>query len=283
MWDFTNHVRAAWVLQQGWSLQANAARSAIERFNFLSLSLLATGAAFGSLGTVLELTGVREVTAAVIAASALGAAGAIQLHVHSASGPSRLTTGRSIAEELKSDIYLYLTGVAHYVRHSFEDDFVSNLQYLTYRAHSAGLSINTYDHLADEMPIPDIHDFDSYVARRAVPQMNWLRERIPHLIRMSKRAMRIQITAICAGVILAGVTPVLDSTVSAAGGAVATVLAAIAGQVGSTRYERIADIYAASAENLAEYVDAASTPGDRSWQAAVVLKVEAAIASSNRQ
>ncbi|WP_018549387.1 DUF4231 domain-containing protein [Streptomyces sp. LaPpAH-108] len=103
-----------WRAQSVWSRAADRAKAAIERSRTATLCAVVAAAVLGTAAS--QLMSLSPVTGRVLAFLALLAAGTAPLTAAGAS-PDRVrdwTVLRSVSEELKSQVYVYLAGAAQY-------------------------------------------------------------------------------------------------------------------------------------------------------------------------
>jgi hypothetical protein len=189
----------------------------------------------------------------------------------------RWTGARAASETLKAEVFRYRAGVAPY--DDPDRDRVLSDQVDAVQTKAGQLVVDQQQTRAGNAALPQVHDFDSYVERRAKDQLTWHRDRIDgHL----KAAARIRYAATAVAAVLGGVAAFLDTKGLALWiGAATTVGAAFAAHLSATQRDRIAASFAATADRLDLLIRRLSANPDAATRASFVADVESTLTAQN--
>jgi hypothetical protein len=135
---------------------------------------------------------------------------------------------------------------------------------------------------ADNHALPQVHDFDSYVQRRAKDQLIWHRDRIDGHLKAATRIRYAELAATAVAAVLGGVAAFLDTKGLALWiGAATTVGAAFAAHLSATQRDRIAAGFAATADRLDLLIRRLPATPDAADRASFVADVESTLAAQN--
>jgi hypothetical protein len=229
-------VDSAWEHQSVWSQTANLLKARIDRLRSVMLGLGVASAVLTTLGT--QVASISSEVGKALALSAGVAVGLVPL-VRARLGRdavSRWTRARAVAEELKAEVYPFLAGVAPFRG----ADRAAVLADRTHRVQddAADLLVHTAGVDAKPRELPAVHDVDSYVEIRIVPQIRWYHDRAQGLARRLRVARQVEVGFSVLGVVLAAVAATLEATAAAAWVAVVTtVTAAVSSHAAASRWE----------------------------------------------
>ncbi|MEU9398828.1 DUF4231 domain-containing protein [Streptomyces sp. NPDC048242] len=197
-----------WRAQSVWSRAANRAKAAIERSRTATLCAVVTAAVLGAATS--QLMPFSPVTGRVLAFLALLAAGAAPLAAVGAS-PDRVrewTALRSVSEELKSQVYVYLAGAAQY-RAPGARDTELRARTNAVLADAAGLDHALAGIEPAVRPLPPVADIADYAEHR-------LRRQLEHYYRPKAREMAARARLVERwGQVLAGISVLLGAVAGA--------------------------------------------------------------------
>jgi hypothetical protein len=225
-----------WAQQSVWSQAANRLRVGIGRARATALGLTIAGAVLSTLAT--EATSLSTVAGKVLAVAA-GAAVALAPIARSQLAPASVgdwTRARSVSEGLKSDLYTYLAGGRPYQGEDRNAQLTARTgQVLT---DAADLIRYTTGLRPVDRPLPAVHDTDSYLKMRLVPQWEWYTTRAVGLKTKLAWVKWVQFGLSLLAAILGALAATLAATAPAAWIAVATTVSvAITAYAAGSRYE----------------------------------------------
>ncbi len=229
-------VESVWSRQSVWSQTADLLKARIDRLRSVMLALGVASAVLTTLAA--QVAGLSSAAGKVLALAAGVAVGLVPL-VRARLGRdavSRWTRARAVAEELKAEVYPYLAGVAPFRA----ADRGVMLAERTNRVQEDAVDLLV--HTAVVQPVsremPAVHDVDSYVRARLVPQIAWYQDRAHSLASRLARARRVEVALSVVGVVLAAVAATWAINAAAAWVAVVTtVTAAVSSHVAASRWE----------------------------------------------
>jgi len=225
-----------WREQSCWSRTANRMKQHIERARLVALVLVVLVAVLGSAAGA--LTEAQPTTARVLAAiAALGAALLPTLRpAWSGSNLRDWTRARSVAEALKSEVYLWLARAGDY-RH---DQDASRLQDRTDKMRGDGADMLRYRHgiEPEQRALPAVHDLPTYFAVRVTAQIdNYYLSKADRLQTSLRWFRRVEIVLGVAGAVLGVAAALVGASFASWIAVIATIGTALAVHVSSTRYE----------------------------------------------
>jgi hypothetical protein len=219
----------AWEQQSVWSLVANRLKRDLQRYRIRVLTLSVIGAVLSAAAVIAGLdSGVGKVLAA-LGGAAMGLAALDRARVGK-DAVQRWTRARSVAEELKSEVYLHLTGVSTKPLDQQIDalaDDASDLAPLT-----LGVAPTARE-------LPAVRDLDSYVRHRLVDQIDsYYRPKAAELQRKSDRIRTAQQWLAGIGVVAAAAAAIWETGAVAVWVPVLTTIgAALAAYGAAERYD----------------------------------------------
>ncbi|MGW4197750.1 DUF4231 domain-containing protein [Streptomyces sp. NPDC005004] len=197
-----------WRAQSVWSRAANRAKAAIERSRTATLCAVVTAAVLGAAAS--QVLPLAPVAGRVLAFLALLAAGTAPLTAAGAS-PDRVrrwTALRSVSEELKSQVYVYLAGAAQYRSPETRD------AELRARTNAVLADVGTLDRALGDLepavrPLPPVTGIADYAEQRLRRQLEQYYR--PKARKMAARARLVERW----GQVLAGISVVLGAVAGA--------------------------------------------------------------------
>ena len=265
----------AWSAQLRWSQIADAAHATIDRRRIGNLALLIAAAAAGALGGLIDHTVTQRVCAAV-AAGLLALAAALQ-QLLSEEAISRWIDTRLASERLQGAVYRALVagdgaGNADELRRSLDEV-----------TEEAGDHLVAFEEtVADDVPVPDIHDLDSYIAGRAREQAAWHRRKLGELRARGRMLRQIEFALTVLGVIASAIAAATEvSRLAAVVTLLTTAAAVVAAHIGATKYERVAAGYARTTNRIERAIHRLPDAPSEEQVAMFVDEVENVLAQQN--
>ncbi|MCX0269643.1 DUF4231 domain-containing protein [Nocardia zapadnayensis] len=256
-------------------------KHSIDRARAMGLTLGIVGAVAGTAAA--QVMPWHSAVGRALALLAAIAVGIVPLTVNNA-GPQQIRDWirlRSVAEQLKSQVYLYLVGAAPYRGSDTSELLVDHADRVI--ADAGDLARHTSGLTAHVRPLPPVTDIASYLDERVRGQAdNYYRPRAAEMNRRQRRIHRLELALTAVAVVLGAVSTAFQAGWAAAWVAtVTTMTAAVSAHIAATRYayqELEFSRTAAELENLAARYDLGqATEGDD----IVVERCERAIATQN--
>jgi cell division protein FtsB len=272
----------AWQRQSVWSQTADALKSEASRVRGARLVLTVTAAVLAlSASQVKAVSGPASLVLAVAAALMLTAVGLLRGRAN-VEQVRRWTRARSVAEALKTDVYLFLAnpdgGELAERERRLEADVqrmereVGDLQRYTEGIH------------AKDRPLPEVHDMASYLdVRVRRGQLEDYYERKARLMRQRLRQMKIiEVTLALVAAALAALATV-SADVSAWAAVITTAAGAVAAYAAAERFEYLWIEYSRTASELRRLLDRrTAVDGRRLSDAELVKECEGVISVQNQ-
>jgi len=273
-------LEGVWQRHRQWSIAASAGRARLDTFRRINLALLVVGAVFGAVAAQPGWPGGVTRGAAGVAFVALAVAGVLQQQFLNADQVARWTGARAASETLKAEVFRYRAGVAPY--DEADRDRVLSDQVDAVHAKADKLVVDQQRTRADNRALPEVHDFDSYVERRAMEQLTWHRDRIDGHLKAAARIRYAEFAATAVAALLGGVAAFLDTKgLTLWIGAATTVGAAFAAHLSATQRDRIATGFAVTADRLDQLIRRLPANPDAATRASFVANVESTLAVQN--
>jgi hypothetical protein len=270
----------AWARQRQWSIAADAGRDRIRRRRQLNLVLLILGALAGAVAAVTAWPPVTTI-AATIATLALTGAGAVQKRWLTGQELNRWAKARAASEAVKTEVYRYLAEVGPYAGPDRDTALVKALDDAQDPAQDLLVDLHTTT-VTDNKPLPEVHDFNTYVEKRAAAQANWHRSRIGHHQKAASRIRAAELAATVIAAVLSALTATGVIDLAAWVGAATTIAAALAAHLAATRHDRIAGSYAATTEHLDRLIQRLPPNPDPAAATTFVDAVERVLTAQNQ-
>ncbi len=230
-------VANAWARQRVWSQTANRLKKGIVRAQTTSLALGILAAVTGVAS--LQLSGTNAAAGRVLGAVAGAAAGLVPLVRRGADTDhiADWTRARSASEDLKSEVFRHLVGSSI----DRSDERGRRLAQRTGEIMSATADLlrHAVGVVADDKPLPSVHDIESYLEHRVRAHINDYYR--PTAARYHRQMVRFR----QAGALL-GATGVVFGVLAGAGGldalspwvaVVTTVAASLSAHIAASRYD----------------------------------------------
>ncbi len=219
----------AWEQQSVWSQVANRLKRDLQRSRIRVLTLTVIGAVLSAAAVVAGLDSGAGKVLAALGGAAMGLAALYRARIGK-DAVQQWTRARSVAEELKSEVYLYLTGVGQQRLDEQIDalaDGAADLAPL-----KAGVSPKGRE-------LPPVRDFDSYIRDRLVAQIEtYYRPRAAELQQKSDRIRAAQQWLAGVGVMAAAAAAIWETDAVAVWVPVLTTIgAALAAHGAAERYD----------------------------------------------
>jgi hypothetical protein len=240
----------AWQEQGRWSLAASRLKAKLDRARAVALGLTVTGGILGALAVQFEtISDSMSRSLAVLAGVAMACVPFVQRATTTAA-ISKWTRVRSVSEGLKTEVYGYLAGSSRYRVADRDRELRARTRAIVSNAPDIRSEAATVE--IDELPIPEITDVDSYVAKRLDPQIDGYYR--PNAAKYQRRLLDLRRAGLATGLVGA-----LLGVAAGAGGVarasiwvpVATTLAAAVGaHIAAGRYERMIIEYLRTADQL---------------------------------
>ena len=211
-------------------------RAGIGRARTVALGLTIGAAVLSTLATqAASLSSLAGKALAVTAAVAIGLVPVARSQLVSVSVKD-WTRARSVSEGLKSELYTYLARTGSYQGSGRDDQLTARTQQVL--ADAADLLRYTTALQPAVRPLPAVHDAQSYLTVRLMPQLDWYSARARGLQAKLTRVRYVQLALTVLGVVLAAVAATLEVTAAAAWIAVATTVSvAVTAYAAGSRYE----------------------------------------------
>ncbi|MGH3779110.1 MAG: DUF4231 domain-containing protein [Pseudonocardiaceae bacterium] len=253
-------VEELWRQQSIWSQTANRMKASIGRARAAALTLTVGGAMLATLAT--RLPAGEAMASSVLAVAAAVGVGLVPV-LRPRYGGRVLrdwTRVRSVAEALKSEVYLYLAGAGDYRG----EDRDSRLKVCTDQARQEAVDLlrHTVDIEPVHRTVPDVNDYGSYLRVRVDGQVNgYYRPKARQLRARLRQYRRVELVLAAAGVVLGALAASFaEWGLSAWIAVVTTISASVAAHVGAARYEYQLIEYLRTADELSRLRrDAAAT------------------------
>jgi len=272
----------AWRCHRQWSLAAEAAKPRLNNWRKGNLALLVIGALAGAAAAT-GWGGTGGTRASATGATlALALAGLIQANALNADQTARWTRARAASEALKAEVFRYLVRVDPYAGPDRSAVLKAQLAVVQSRANPAQL-VDQQNTKSDSSPLPTLRSIAEYVTLRAQHQADWHREQIGVQAGRGRTLRIFQLAATGMGVTFSALTTAVPSwQLSIWTAAATTIAAAIGAQVSATRYQRVAEAYAVTTDQLdrliAGFDPTVATPDE---QTLFVTEVERVLANQN--
>jgi conflict system pore-forming effector with SLATT domain/uncharacterized protein DUF4231 len=250
----------AWRRQSTWSQVADRLKREVKRWRAIVLALTIAGGVLSALAVVAGLDSAAGKVLAFVSAAAVGI-GALLRPRSGQDAVRDWTRARSASEAIKTEVYLYLTGVGRSASGSSEAAFEEEIT----KVESAvdDLLRHTSKIQPRERPLPPVRDVDSYVAERVTRQIEGYY--LPQAEKHERLLDRVRLARLVLGV--------LGALLAAAAGTwesdslavwvpvVTTVTAAVAAHAAAERYEYLLIEYLRTAAGLERLRDRRLRPG----------------------
>jgi hypothetical protein len=278
-------VEELWREQSLWSRTANRMKKRIERARLTALTAAVTAAVLGAAAGLMMTSPAAWAADAsrVLAVLAGLGVGFLPLLRPYWSG-ERLrdwTRVRSVAEALKSDVYLWLARAGEYR----DDTQAARLRDETDKVRADGADLLRYRDgvVAEERPLPPVHDLTSYFAVRVTGQVDgYYRRRAQELQRRLRWFRSVGIALGAIGVVVGAFVAAGGSTSFAPWIAViTTVSTALAVHVAASRYDFQLIEFLRTAERLDQLRRKAATTVDQTELGALAVEAEGVISIEN--
>lgn len=229
-------VGSVWRHQSVWSQTANSLKARIDRLRSLMLGLAVASAVLTTLAAqVATLSTAAGKFLALAAGVAVGLVPLVRARL-GRDAVGRWTRARAVAEELKSELYPFLAGVSPF-RGADREAVLADRTYRV-RAEAADLLVHAAGITPADRDVPPVHDVDSYVEVRLLPQIDWYQVKAGDLVARLGWARRAELALSVVGVVLAAVAATWAVTAAAAWVAVVTtVTAAVSSHIAASRWE----------------------------------------------
>lgn len=227
-----------WVLdrQSVWSQAADRDKRTIERGRVAGLVLGIVGACAGTAAT--QMMGWNSAFGKSLALLSAIAVGFVSVAANFAS-PAKIKQWvrlRSVSEQLKSEVHVYLAGVGPYRDGDADAELLGRADRIAEEA--ADLIPSTIGLTARSRSVPEISDADTYIAVRVIGQIeNYYRPRAARVNRKIRRIRSVEFTLTAVAVVLGAIAVVFEAGWASAWVAtVTTMTAAVTAHVAATRY-----------------------------------------------
>jgi hypothetical protein len=275
-------VEGIWRRHRQWSLAADKGRARLGRWRGVNLGLLVAGAVLGAVAAQPNWPRGLTATAGALAAFALALAGMVQRVFLSANEVARWTGARAASEALKAEVFRYLAGVAPYNGADADQDRELNRQVEAIQDKAEALMVDLQQTPADNRPLPDVHDIDSYKEKRAKQQADWHRGKIGKELQAARRIRYAELAATVIAALLGAIGAALGTKgLSVWVGVATTIGAALAAHLSATQHDRIAASYATTADQLDLLIEQLPAAPDAATAAQFVADVESRLAAQN--
>jgi hypothetical protein len=272
----------AWQRQSVWSQTADALKSEASRVRGARLVLTVTAAVLAlSASQVKAVSGPASLVLAVAAALMLTAVGLLRGRAN-VEQVRRWTRARSVAEALKTDVYLFLANPDGGELSERERRLEADVQRMEREA--GDLQRYTEGIHAKDRPLPEVHDMASYLdVRVRRGQLEDYYERKARLMRQRLRQMKIiEVTLALVAAALAALATV-SADVSAWAAVITTAAGAVAAYAAAERFEYLWIEYSRTASELRRLLDRrTAVDGRRLSDAELVKECEGVISVQNQ-
>jgi hypothetical protein len=216
-----------WRLQSLWSRTADRLKADVTRKQTLSVCLIVCGALAAAVALDFGLSSAPGKVFSFVAAAATGLGGLVQQRI-GADAVQSWTRARSVAEELKSEVYRVLSGTAP----AGLADRAAALE-----ATAADLLPHTAGIIPADRELPAVHDVDSYLRVRVIGQLDrYYRPRAERLARTTRSLRRLTAALTAAGLVIGAAAGTWEADGLAVWvPVITTVAAAITGYGAATR------------------------------------------------
>lgn len=239
---------------------ANGLKREVRRWRAVVLALTIAGGVLSALAVVAGLDSAAGKVLAFVSAAAVGVAALLRPR----SGQDAVrdwTRARSASEAVKTEVFLYLTGVGRYATASPEAPFEEEITKIESAVddllrHTSGIQ-------PSERPLPPVRDVDSYVAERVTPQIeNYYRPQAEEQERLLDRVRVARLGLGVLGALLAAAAGTWgEDSLAVWVPVVTTVTAAVAAHAAAERYEYLLIEYLRTAAGLERLRDRRGRPG----------------------
>lgn len=274
-------VRELWRQQSVWSQTANRMTAAIGRARGASLTLTVVSAVLGTAAGA--VSGAQPAMGAGLAVAAAIGVGLLPVLRPRWSGSvvRDWTRARSVSEALKSEVYLYVAGAGDYrgedrgARLALATDRVRE-QAADLLRHGAGIE-------PVDRGLPDVHDYQSYLAVRVGAQVDgYYRPKARHFQARLRQFRRLQVALSVVAVVLGALATRFTSWGLGSWLAViTTITAAVAAHVASARYEYQLIEYLRTADELSRLKRDATRTTSPTALDEIVIRCERIISIQN--
>lgn len=254
-------VEHAWRQQRIWSAVARGLKRDLQRGRDLVLTLTVIGALLSAAAVVAEL----KTTPGKVLAAAGAAAVALAGIARQRSGQDAVrawTRSRSVAEGLKSEVYLYQARVGDY--DTSERDRTLDKRVEAIERAAADLTPLKAGIDADTRPLPAVSDTESYVRERIASQItDYYRPQAADLRRRIARLRAVELGLAVTGALVGAAAAVFETdNVAVWVPVVTTVAAAVAAHGAAERYEFMLVEYTRTADELERLRERRGTAAD---------------------
>lgn len=268
-----------WKHQRRWSQAANRLKSSYEFWNRVVLGLAVAGAVLETLSTQFgdQILGKYLAGAGVVALALIPVFGQWKSSTENLRG---WVGARSISEELKAQVYLYLSHCGDYSADDRENRLVEARKALLEGAdptHVAGIEDD--DKLVPAVEPVEVDAAASYIEKRVVDQIRYFRKSASREKRKAGWYRGIQFTLAAAAALIGAVGALLDNASVTAWVAVLTTIgASVAAALAAGRHDHLVISYESNADRLESIRDGRNSLPDL---CAFVDQCEAAFSAQN--
>lgn len=233
--------------QRRWSRAASRAKKEIDNWRKLSLGLTISGALLITAASQAKALGYGVVLGlSIVGGLAVAAAPIVSSERLGGTSISDWARMRSVSEGLKSETFLYLTRTPPYHQDDREPRLIAELERITVDA--ADLASRAEGIEPGEVPVPAVHDAETYAAVRLAGQIDQRNGYYPRSIARERRGRDLARSARFVLSLLAAFLGVVAGAIENASLAawvpvITTAAAAVVADAAARRYE----------ENLLEY------------------------------
>ncbi|MCA1222941.1 DUF4231 domain-containing protein [Streptomyces sp. 8L] len=264
-----------------WSQAANRAKRSIGRARTVGLALGVMGACAGTAAP--QLMSWSNGVGKALAFLATVAVGLAPLAAKAA-GPQQVhdwTRLRSISEELKSEVYTYLTRVAPYRDAAASEVLLDRVGRAT--ADASDLAPHTIGLVPRQRALPAVTDIGSYVDVRVVGQIEgYYRPRAAYMSRRTGRVRRMELALAATAVVLGAVSVVFGTGWASAWIAtVTTMTATVTAHAAASRYAYQEVEFSRTAAELESLTTRHAQLADPATDDAFVSQCERVISAQN--
>lgn len=238
-----------WRQQSVWSEVANRLKRDLQRKRDLVLGLTIAGALLSAAAVVAGLDSDAGKALAAVSAAAVGFAGLARARIGQ-DALQRWTRARSVAEALKSEVFLYQARVGDYARP--DQDAVLDERATAVEQDAQDLVAQKSGIESRERPLPAVSDVESYMKVRVRGQIeDFYRPRARELDSRLRLARRVQGALAAAGVAVGAAAAIAEGDDVAVWLPVLTTIgASVAAYVAAERYEFLLTEYLRTADEL---------------------------------
>lgn len=280
-------VQWLWERQSVWSQAANHAKRAIGRARSVALTLGVTGACAGTAAA--QVMPWNDAAGKALAFLAAVVVGLVPLATMRA-GPQQVrewTRMRLLSEQLKSEIYTYLAGVAPYRDADASRKLREHTDLIL--SDTSDLTSRTLAFVPRQRPIPAVTDVRTYSELRVASQVErYYRPRAVQMSRRSARARRAEWALAATAVVLGAASGTFGvNWASAWVATITTVTAAVTAHFAASRYAYQEMEFSRTAEELerltALRTEALNPTADDAADDAFVGRCERVISAQNEE